>query len=209
MKNAAMEKAGTTLSAELTAEHRAIELVLDSIDELSARALKAGKLDGRNALEALDLVREFADKWHHSKEETLLFPAMARHGFDPDSGPVAVMLGEHREGRELVKRMREAATGAVNGKADAVKDFADAAAGYTGLLRGHIQKEDGILYPMADRVLPEEEQRAMMADALEVEKKLTGHGIKEDYRDKAERLAARLGVKPKPAKAGGKCPCCG
>ena len=33
--------------------------------------------------------------------------------------------------------------------------LAENAKGYAALLRGHIQKEDEILYPLAERVLPE------------------------------------------------------
>ena len=40
--------------------------------------------------------------------------------------------------------------------------IAEHARGYATLLRGHIEKEDDILYPLAERVLPEEVRSRMI-----------------------------------------------
>ena len=62
-------------------------------------------------------------------------------------GPIAVMLEEHRVGREFVRRMAEALH---NGGGGGGAEFADAGRGYIELIRAHIAKEDGILFEMAD-----------------------------------------------------------
>ncbi|MBE0653266.1 MAG: hemerythrin domain-containing protein, partial [Bacteroidales bacterium] len=53
------------------------------------------------------VIREFADGLHHTKEEQLLFPLMVQKGFSSQTGPVAVMLHDHTEGRNFVKGMAE------------------------------------------------------------------------------------------------------
>ena len=53
------------------------------------------------------VIREFADGLHHAKEEQLLFPLMVQKGFSNQTGPVAVMLHDHEEGRNFVKGIAE------------------------------------------------------------------------------------------------------
>ena len=53
------------------------------------------------------VIREFADGLHHAKEEQLLFPLMVQKGFSNQTGPVAVMLHDHVEGRNYVKAIAE------------------------------------------------------------------------------------------------------
>ena len=58
------------------------------------------------------------------------------------------MLGEHEIGRTLLGRMRESleAPGDRSG-------FAQAAREYSAFLRSHIDKENGVLFPMGERLL--------------------------------------------------------
>ena len=51
----------------------------------------------------LDFIKNFADKYHHLKEEDVLFVEMEHHGMSRQSGPVGVMLHEHEQGRAYVK----------------------------------------------------------------------------------------------------------
>ena len=60
---------------------------------------------------------------------------------------------------------------------------------YAALLRQHIQKEDGILFPLAEQVIPAA-QHAGVVEAFEhVEHEETGEGVHEPYLALAEALA--------------------
>ncbi|MBW2188922.1 MAG: hemerythrin domain-containing protein, partial [Deltaproteobacteria bacterium] len=50
----------------------------------------------------VSFIRDFADAYHHSKEEDMLFVAMVEQGFPREAGPIAMMLHEHELGRSLV-----------------------------------------------------------------------------------------------------------
>ena len=81
------------------------------------------------------------------------------------------MLHEHEEGRALVRQMGDAVEGEFRASG-AGSRWAGAARGYAGLLRGHIEKENNVLFMMAERELSlrEQEQLAEDFEKLEVDK---------------------------------------
>jgi len=178
----------------LSDEHRVIEIVLSALEKMADEAEEKGRLDRETAEQAVDFIRNFADKCHHGKEENQLFTVLNTKGLPADSGPVGVMLNEHEMGRTYVKGMADNIEKAAAGDRDAVSDFIAGARNYTGLLWAHIQKEDGVLFPMASRILTPEEKEDLLAQFDHVERDHMGEGTHEKYLKIAEALAARYNV---------------
>jgi hemerythrin-like domain-containing protein len=141
-------------TAALSSDHRLIERVLDVLDAAAERLERGETVAPALFLDAVRFIAGFADGTHHRKEEGVLFPALAACGLPVDGGPIAMMLHEHERGRAYTAGLREAAQRLDAGDASAAADVADHARAYAVLLRQHIRKEDQILFPMADRVLP-------------------------------------------------------
>lgn len=179
----------------LSADHRLIEQVLDCLDRLSSQCASRLALDVERAHLALRFLGEFADRLHHGKEEKLLFPMMHRRGIPENVGPIAVMLNEHDLGRAEMARMRTALL-----KHDA-RDFATAAGSYVEILRDHIGKEDGVLFPMAEERFNDEDRRTLEQDFERADRELLGEGVREALVDIANRLAADLDVPFGPARS--------
>ena len=190
----------------LSNEHRVIEIVLSCLESMINKALQEKKLDRQLAEEAIDFIRNFADKCHHGKEEGHLFPAMVEMGIPKEGGPVGQMLREHEQGRAFVKGMAETVEAASNGEAAALKAFSVNALGYVELLRAHIHKEDNILFPMADRVLSGNDQKQLLEAFERVESELMGYGTHDKYIKIAETLADKFGVS-KEGISNGSCGC--
>lgn len=192
----------------LSGEHRVIEQVLHCLDKIAENAARSGRLAEQDARDAIDFLRNFADRCHHGKEENNLFPALEAQGFPRHGGPVGVMLSEHDEGRRHIRAMDEALS-AASGDAAAVRQFVEHARAYTELLRQHIQKEDNILFVLADRVLGPDEQEELLTRFEYVEAEHMGVGTHEKYLAVANRLTERYGV-ALPAASGSPCTrCCG
>ena len=178
----------------LSSEHRVIEVVLACLEKMTNNALEAKKLDGEAASMAVEFIRNFADKCHHGKEETHLFTLLVDKGMPKEGGPVGVMLQEHELGRAFVKGMSEAIAGATGGDDDQLSAFVSNARGYVNLLKSHIQKEDNVLFPMADRFLTGDDQEKLLADFHTVEHDHMGEGTHDKYLSIAKALAAKYGV---------------
>ena len=173
----------------LMEEHRVIERVLDAL-EIAANRLLAGQVIPMDFfLKATDFIKNFADGCHHKKEEGVLFVALAANGMSQDTEPLCIMLAEHEEGRHLTRALREGAERVQGGDTTALSQVIQNALDYAALLREHIQKEDHILFPMADNVIPVEQHQLLMADFNRVEHEETGKGIHEKYLRIADELA--------------------
>jgi len=169
----------------LSDEHRVIERVLDALQRLTAVPVNPSLEQWRKALE---FFRHFADQCHHFKEEKVLFPALEEHGIPREGGPIGMMLTEHEEGRGHVRSMIDAVEQVAKGNGAASTTLLDHARAYVTLLREHIQKEDDILFRMADEVIPEDEQRRILKDFENHEAEEMGAGAHEKYLGIAREL---------------------
>jgi hemerythrin-like domain-containing protein len=142
-----------TPTETLMSEHRAIERALDALEVLAKNAENGGRPDRSDVARFAEFFALFADRLHHGKEEDLLFTELQRHGVPAQGGPIAVMLHEHGIGRAYVRELREIGQGRGPIAAEELAKLERAALGYVDLLRSHIQKEDRVLFPMADRIL--------------------------------------------------------
>jgi hemerythrin-like domain-containing protein len=180
----------------LMAEHR---LILRGIDALVAFAEEARRGGGDRAelRRFVTFIREYADGLHHGKEEDVLFAAMVEAGFPAQAGPIAVMLHEHDLGRRHVAELSALAVGDAPFAAAEAERLHDAALGYAGLLRGHIHKEDAVLYPMAEQRLPASLQARVDEGCVAFEAARDEDGT----RARLERLGAELSARHAPGLA--------
>ncbi len=159
-------------------EHALILEALDAI-ERKVTALEAGAAPDRAYFEkAVQFLRTFADQCHHGKEENLLFKTMVDRGFPRQGGPIAVMLHEHETGRSFIRGLAEGAAG-VGTDPGAAKRIIENGRGYISLLRAHIDKENNVLFPMADNALSPEDQQHLGHEFERFEAEETGAGVHE------------------------------
>ena len=146
----------------------------------------------------LHFLKEFADKCHHGKEEGILFPALTQAGIPERGGPVGVMLSEHMLGRDLIKKMEDALGNALD-----YKKFATAAKEYVSLLQSHIEKENSVLFPMAERTLDAARLESLFESFEEHEEKVIGHGRHEELHGMLKELRSKYlkGASIAPRKA--------
>jgi hemerythrin-like domain-containing protein len=157
------------ITEALVNEHRLILRMLTLLEQ-RARLTRSGEFnDYRFYLEGVDFIRNFADRFHHAKEEEILFEALIQNGMPREHSPVAAMLMEHEHGRAFVRALEEAARAAIAGLPSQDGLIAENALAYTELLREHIAKENDILYPLAERVIPEERRDAILAGYVAAE----------------------------------------
>jgi hemerythrin-like domain-containing protein len=173
---------------ELMSEHRVIERVIAALKTAADKAEKGQAIQPAFFIQAAEFIKGFADGCHHAKEEGVLFPAMLAAGLPTQGGPVQAMLADHEQGRKFTRTMRAAAEAWQKGDESARAHVVENARGYAALLRQHILKEDSVLFPMANRVIPSASHEKLAEDFERVEHEETGAGVHEKYLALAEKL---------------------
>jgi hemerythrin-like domain-containing protein len=148
---------------------------------VSDRLESGKKVDPKHLESILEFIKVFADKCHHAKEEDLLFPALEKAGIPKEDGPVGVMLLEHDEGRRYVKALGEGIAQYTEDDISAGSKIAENARNYMALLSQHIDKEDNILYPMADARITDAEQLMLEKEFEKIESEIVGPGKHEEF----------------------------
>lgn len=174
------------ITQALVHEHRLILRMLAVLEKKAELTARGEYRNYRFYLDAVDFIRNYADRFHHAKEEDVLFEALVENGMPRENSPVAAMLMEHDHGRAFVKAMEAAATEALAGKPGRDGVIAENALGYLALLREHIGKEDDILYPLAERVIPEG-MRDGIIDAYESAEARTAADFEKRYQEIVEQ----------------------
>lgn len=158
----------------LREEHTNVLQKLDALEGVISR------LDEKPVISAqLKELTAFFNKdfWlHFAKEEEALFPELEK--FIPrQGGPLAVMLAEHEDLRKTNTEMQR-------GVSDYLQDSVKPATKeiiqrygihFIELLRGHISKENNILFHMADNYLNEAQNSQVRQLFSEIEKSKGGN----------------------------------
>jgi hemerythrin-like domain-containing protein len=168
----------------LLEEHEIIEKTIEVLNK-SAKNLQVGKKVPNEIFEkTLDIIKNFADRCHHGKEETVLFPLMKRRDIK-EAKIVSLLLEEHEKGRTFVRNLSEAIS-----KND-INNIIKNANGYINLLPQHIKKEN-VIFPKWFNPLSNEIKNELFEKFEEIEEKVIGLGKHQEYVQNIEKLKNSL-----------------
>lgn len=176
---------------KLEDEHKYIIQVVDALEGFAKKIEITGEVPVKEIHESIDFIKEFADRCHHGKEEKLLFPELEKQGMDRSSGPTAIMLLEHDEGRGFISDLKESLKDYEKGY-DSKDRIIASIEGFVSLLRAHINKENMALFEMGKNMLPKE-QKAKLAEDFEKTDREFGYKKIEEYKEKAVQLKKAAG----------------
>ncbi len=177
-------------------EHELIVQVLASLQAMAEKLAGGAEVARQDVADFGRFFREFADRCHHGKEEDRLFRKMEEAGFPREAGPIGVMLAEHEAGREEVRQLL--AIGAGSGSLDTAerRTAIECAARFVPLLYGHIQKENNILYPMAQQTIPREEMERLDESCDAFDREVLGQVEVSRLKHLAAELKQRYAADP-------------
>ncbi|HOT77934.1 MAG TPA: hemerythrin domain-containing protein [Candidatus Wallbacteria bacterium] len=172
----------------LMEEHEAVLYVLSISEKICCKIESGAPFDLEHIGHIIDFLKTFVDKCHHGKEEDLLFPELEKVGIKKENGPIGVMLFEHTAGREYIKQLSEAFENYKKGQSGYSKEMVDAIRKYSELLIPHIQKENKVLYKMADMHLSKATDELLVAGFEKIEAIRIGAGKHEEFHKMIDAL---------------------
>ncbi len=127
---------------QLVDEHNWIKRLLALIPDIVGEIRASDEIDSELLLATVDFIRGYADRFHHLKEEDILFDYT-----DRNATIVQVIFQDHDRARGFVRAIAQAV------EDDDRDALCSNLVNYRELLTEHINKEDKILYPYIDREL--------------------------------------------------------
>lgn len=158
---------------DLRQEHETILYLLKILDKMMEENEEKDDIKLNHYNDLVYFLQIFAEICHHGKEEKYLFTELVNNGFQKEDGPLAVMLHEHRQTKEYLVLMSEAVD-----RCD-ITGFNDSAEEYIDLLKNHIEKEENIIFDMADKIIDEKAQDLLYEKFKQYEETVIGHRIHE------------------------------
>ncbi len=171
---------------DLTHEHSAILFALKILEGMNRAMAASNRIEVGDVTDFLGFLGEFADKCHHGKEEGFLFPALIQTDFPERQELIDALLADHVKGRSWIREMNAALLPEL--KAD---EFRAASIGYTALLQSHIEKENDVLFPLAERLLSDKQLEALYEAFENHEANVVGAGRHEQLHALLKRLMAK------------------
>jgi uncharacterized alpha-E superfamily protein/hemerythrin-like domain-containing protein len=142
-------------------EHAQMDAVLQVLEALSLAAEGGQRID-RAELQAIVAFLADCGEWgHHEKEESILTPVLASHGFDWYEGPLANMRREHRQEHYFIRVLTHLATQTDDWSKDDARSFVAVAREFCHFLHAHMGHEQHDLFEQASRTLPANVQQAL------------------------------------------------
>lgn len=179
---------------DLIHEHNTVLVALQVLDKVAAAITAKDDTAPLHLEQLLNFFKGFVDRCHHGKEEDALFPELERRGVKRDGGPIGVMLSEHEVGRGHVRALVENLERLRGGDARAAAKIGEHANAYRDMLQAHIHKENNVLFPMADRLVPEDVAATLAEKFEEIERDRVGEGKHEAYHAMLHTLKDLYGV---------------
>ena len=168
-------------------EHRLIIRVVNALNVFAQNLEDGWEIEDEIFSELIEFMRVFAEKWHHAKEEDVLFPLLVARGVPETGCPLAHLIDEHQKSNsfvnELVKSMEALKKGDAEARYAVIKGLRNLSSYYTN----HIWCEDNLLFPMANRFLTNEDQKAILQDFSRIDERRG-----KTLHDHLERFARRI-----------------
>jgi len=166
----------------LVNEHGLIRQFLDNLS-LAGECIEEGRRPPREFFDqAIVFARTFADKFHHFKEEDMLFVRLAqRHGGEIDA-QLEALKHQHVRGRTLVSGMAESIEGYAADDSARTSTLLESMAAYGSLLRHHIHTEDHVFFPLARKKLDGADKRELETEFLKIQGKYGGDMFQRSHK---------------------------
>ena len=169
-----------TLIKVLNKEHENITKLLKISRVMATKLLNNEEVDFDDFYKVIDFIKNYADNFHHKKEEDFLFNEMVAHlGEVGDKIINHGMNVEHEMARAYLFDLTNYLEELRNGNEDKKLDVIATLISYTHLLTKHIDKEDRVIYTFAERELNKEIMDKVNAFGLSYENE--NKEIKEKY----------------------------
>ncbi|UCG87299.1 MAG: hemerythrin domain-containing protein [Gemmatimonadota bacterium] len=148
-------------------EHGLMRQFLENLT-LAEKKLESNEQLPREFFEkVIEFASTFANKYHHVKEEHMMFVRLAQKQAGKWDGQIEALRHQHETGRNYMSAIKSALDGYESGNAVKRSVVLENLAAFNAMEKDHIHTEDHVFFPMVEQVFTAEEEEQI---GLEFEK---------------------------------------
>jgi hemerythrin-like domain-containing protein len=175
----------------LREEHGATMKMLAALQRFIAEVVDLKEGDTKDLKALIEFFEIYVDRYHHGKEEQVLFPALAHTRTAGIDSLIGSLMEDHREARTSMEQIKSNAVTLYSCSEADRYEFRERAEGYVNLVRRHIRKENSELLPLIEERLSETERLQMAGQFHDVEKATLGSSGLEIFLVSVRRLSQK------------------
>jgi len=168
------------LISEHTLILRLVNLIRKEVDQIAkTQAVKLNTIT-----QTTTFFRAYADKYHHGKEEGILFKELSQKKLsDADKKMMTELVMEHALARKTVNSLEIARERYVNGKSEAINDILQLLNTLIELYPRHIEKEDKEFFNNSMQYFTQEEIDSMIKRFMLFDQNFTNKYYEQSIRN--------------------------
>ncbi|MGO9019548.1 MAG: hemerythrin domain-containing protein [Syntrophobacteraceae bacterium] len=175
----------------LREEHGATMKMLAAFERFIAKVLDLNESETKDLEALIEFFEIYVDRYHHGKEEQVLFPALSRTRTTRIDSLINALMEDHREARTSMEQIKSNAVSLHSCPEADRYIFREQADRYVNLVRKHIRKENSELLPLIEERLSATERLQMAGQFHDVEKATLGSSGLEAFLASVRRLSQK------------------
>ncbi len=160
---------------DLRGEHEAMTIIISAMKKIASDIQINNSVDLFRIGQIIEFLRTFNHNCHHEKEEKILFPAILECNIPWTVDTIGHLVKEHsllhKHLDEIEMHMHEYLAGQTLSLINIASDLTK----YISLAENHINVENNILLPLAEKVLDKKKQEMIFIDFRLIQNTQVGH----------------------------------
>jgi hemerythrin-like domain-containing protein len=148
----------------LVEEHKLISQQLDLLTTAAEMIVRNQNPPKEFFEKAVAFTRNYTNKFHHYKEEIVMFGLLAQKHEGAIDAEIERLRGQHEALHNYMNEISNSLEAYSQGAESEVRSLHRNLTDYIATLRGHIMAENRIFYPLVARTLNDDEKQQLLAE---------------------------------------------
>jgi len=170
-----------TPTENLINEHKKINELLDIMSKIALKIKSKDVFYPNDVEEVVKYLINIIENSHHGKEDDVFYPELISSGIPKETAPLSIINYEHLISVNYLKDISSCVVNCKIGNDFSGELLADSLTNYVIAIKNHIQREEEIVFPIANEVFSIEKQNDILQRFEIIEQKYISNSFNDQF----------------------------
>jgi len=170
-----------TPTENLINEHKKINELLDIMSKIALKIKSKDVFYPNDVEEVVKYLINIIENSHHGKEDDVFYPELISSGIPKETAPLSIVNYEHLISVNYLKDISSCVVNCKIGNDFSGELLADSLTNYVIAIKNHIQREEEIVFPIANEVFSIEKQNEILQRFEVIEQKYISNSFNDQF----------------------------